>query len=143
MTTLPTTLHWPKLLHFDKIYALLALPVTDAITRMCLYAEVQRRQALTACALERYFLDHQFYPKTLSELMPAPPLDPLSGGPFSFSLTASGRYRLWAHGFDGKDDSGHVSLSAKSQYSNLSKANYLGDWTWCYEPVIPMAAPAE
>jgi hypothetical protein len=45
-----------------------------------------------------------------------------------------GRFVLWSVGLDGKDDAGKVTVDEKSS-AKLNKPEYLGDWTWQYEPV--------
>ena len=94
--------------------------------------------ALAALALERFFVKNARYPATLSELtpefLPAIPNDPCDGKPLRYRTTPAGRYQLWSVGFDGKDDEGKVTMDAKGTVK-LSKREYLGDWTWQYEPV--------
>jgi hypothetical protein len=125
----------PNLLNTPKLFPMFLMPTTKVIFEMCIHAETQRRQALTSCALERYHLEHHRYPATLAELSPSPPIDPLSGQSFSYKFTPKVGYQIWAFGFDGKDDSGHVPLSLSNKPIKLSKANYQGDWVWRYEPV--------
>lgn len=60
--------------------------------------------------------------------MPAIPLDPCDGKLLRYRTTPAGRYQLWSVAFDGKDDDGKGA-------AKLSKWEYVGDWTWQYEPV--------
>ena len=104
-------------------------------------AESVRHQALAACALERYFLQHHAYPPALSalvpELLPAVPADPVDDQPLRYRKTDDGRYMLWSIGFDLKDDGGKVNIEAgaKLSASKLYRSAYKGDWTWQYRPV--------
>jgi hypothetical protein len=125
----------PKPLHLDKVFAMLMMPTAETITCMYVHTEVERRQALTACALERFFLQYRRYPNTLAELPVPPPNDPLTDRAFSYRLTPSGRYQIWAFGFDGKDDGGKVMLPPDGKNPAPSNATFLGDWTWSYETV--------
>ena len=124
--------------HPDHIMARLILPSMTMVSGHALLQDVRRQQALAALALERYFVKHARYPATLTELtpefLPAILLDPCDGKPLRYRTTPAGRYQLWSVGFDGKDDDGKVTVDAKGA-AKLSKREYLGDWTWKYEPV--------
>lgn len=98
--------------------------------------------ALTATALERFFLMHNGYPETLDELVPSilttAPVDHLSNRPILYQLASNGRYKLWAVGFDGIDDGGNVMSDHFGEIgSNLRQSRYKGDWVWQYTPVKP------
>ncbi len=124
--------------HPDHLIARLILPAVSMISGHALLQEARRQQALAALALERFFLKHARYPAALAELtpefLPAIPLDPCDGKPLRYRTTPAGRYQLWSVGFDGKDDDGHVTLDAKGK-TKMNKREYVGDWTWQYEPV--------
>ena len=104
-------------------------------------AEALRRQALTACALERFYLLHQAYPASLAELTPTllatVPADPIDDQPLRYRKTDDGRYMLWCIGLDQKDDNGKVNLDPKDKQSisRVHHSTYKGDWTWQYTPV--------
>jgi len=124
--------------HPDYLFARLILPAVSVISGNALLQDARRQQALAALALERFFVKHARYPAALVELtpefLPAIPNDPCDGKPLRYRTTPAGRYQLWSVGFDGKDDDGKVTLDAKGA-AKLSKREYLGDWTWQYEPV--------
>ncbi|MES2598176.1 MAG: hypothetical protein V4662_22770 [Verrucomicrobiota bacterium] len=121
-----------RLLSFEKIVALLLMPSTEIVLHMGIHEEAQRRQALTACALELFQRQHGKYPASLAELSEAAPLDPVTDKAFGYKPTSDGRYQVWGIGFDGKDDGGSVPLSAKGKAPKLTHADYRGDWTWRY-----------
>lgn len=122
-------------LHPDYIMASMAVPAVTPVNASAALVQARERQALTAIALERFFLKHAKYPATLQELVPefapAVPLDPWDGKKVRYRTTAAGRYTLWCMGLDGKDDGGQVNKNGVAMRSAL----YLGDWTWQYEPV--------
>lgn len=126
------------LLHPDYIMARMVLPAISSVSATAALVQARERQALTAIALERFFLKHAKYPAALQELVPdfaaAVPLDPWDGKELRYRTTAAGRYMLWCVGFDGKDDDGKVTMDAQGA-TKLSKREYVGDWTWQYEPV--------
>jgi len=130
--------HSSMLRHPDYLFARLILPAVSQVSNNALLQDARRQQALAGLALERFFVKHARYPAMLAELtpefLPAIPNDPCDGKPLRYRTTPEGRYRLWSVGFDGKDDDGNVTLDAKGT-AKLSKRDYLGDWTWQYEPV--------
>lgn len=93
--------------------------------------------AIAACALERFYADHQAYPATLAELVPAyldrAPTDLIDGAPLRYARTADGRYRLYSVGWDGHDDGGQIALDKSGTKPDDAK----GDWVWQYEPTQP------
>lgn len=122
--TKPTTLHGVNLLasidpdqtmrqysfnpHYN--FANLVLPSIHKI-----YAKSLRIQQLcihitTACALERYYLEHQTYPPTLHalapEYTPEVPVDIMDRSELKYEHTEEGGFRLWSIGLDGKNDGG-------------------------------------
>ncbi|MDZ4402415.1 hypothetical protein [Prosthecobacter sp.] len=125
------------LLHADHIMARLMVPAVKQVSAHALLAQVRARQAMTAIALERFYLKHSRYPALLDELvpefLPAVPLDPCDGKALRYRVNNNGRYTLWSVAFDGKDDAGKVNPTA--DLSAMKKAGYLGDWAWQYEPV--------
>lgn len=126
------------LLHPDYLFARLILPAVGTVSSHALLLDARRQQVLAALALERFFGKHAHYPAALAELtpefLPAVPADPCDGKPMRYRLTPAGRYLLWSVGFDGKDDNGRVASDARNA-GKLNKPQYLGDWTWQYEPV--------
>ncbi len=80
-------------------------------------AEVRRQLAVTACALERYWLQHREYPTALSALVPEflaeVPVDPLhpgaskdSSAPLTYRRTDDGWFTLYSFGENQRDDGG-------------------------------------
>ncbi len=128
-------------LDLERLYAACVLPQNFMILERTFATEAVRRQALTACALERFYLQHQSYPASLSELtpalLPAVPADPMDDKPLRYRQTSDGRYMLWSIGFDGKDDGGKVNIGSREYPSpwDLYRRTYQGDWTWQYTPV--------
>jgi hypothetical protein len=126
-----------SILHPAWIFTCLSAPATSNVTLRVFAHESVRRQSLIAVALERWFLQHQSYPASLSELVPSllpmVPADPMDGKPMRYRLTPAGRYALWSIGCDGKDDQGKVT--EKTNANHLYKAAYQGDWAWQYEAV--------
>jgi len=76
-------------------------------------SETLRRLTVTAIALERYRLRHGRPPNDLDALVPellhAVPIDPMSGKPLAYRLTAGGTFTLYSAGEDGRDDGGDPS----------------------------------
>jgi len=122
------------LLHPDYVMASMVLPSITSVSASAALVQARDRQALTAIALERFFLKHAKYPAALQELVPefatAVPLDPWDGREMRYRTTPAGRYMLWCVGLDGTDDGGQVKNDVR-----MRSARYLGDWTWQYEPV--------
>jgi hypothetical protein len=99
-----------------------------------------RRQAIVACALERFFITNGRYLERLEALVPqflvSVPLDPVDQMPLRYNLAGSGRYRIWCIGMDGLDNDGQVNPGpGDNPASILSKPEYQGDWTWQYVPI--------
>ena len=126
------------LMYPDHVIANLVAPAYATIFQRMCRAEAYRRQALVACALERYFIQHHSYPLALPDLIPGllaqVPADPVDDKPLRYRQTADGRYMLWSIGFDETDDGGKVNADAtdKQAVSKMQKAGYKGDWTWQY-----------
>jgi hypothetical protein len=124
--------------HPDWIMARLLVPTVKQVSLSAWLAAARKQQALAATALERFFAKHGVYPAKVGELvpefLPAVPLDPCDGKPLRYRMTAAGRFTLWSISFDGQDDGGKVHVDAKGA-AKLNKREYLGDWTWQYEPV--------
>ena len=83
-------------------------------------------QARVACALERYRLARKTYPASLREglgaYLPEVPRDLMTGRDLGYERTASGGYRLWSLGWEGKDHAGNPGPDPR----NLA----LGNWCW-------------
>jgi hypothetical protein len=81
-------------------------------------------QARLAIALERYYLAHQEYPRSLDTLVPdylenLPP-EILTGERMHYDRTSPGSFLLWADGWDGKNDAG----------TPVKPGETGGDWVW-------------
>ncbi len=115
-------------------------------------------QAVAACALERYRLDHGSYPASLEALVPAyldrAPTDVIDGTPMGYRLTGDGRYVLWSVGWDGKDDGGSIEWPADRKWRKdaatppggqapafPTPVRERGDWVWQYAPAEPPDPP--
>jgi hypothetical protein len=99
-------------------------------------------EALTACALERYFLDHHAYPTELAALVPMylsrVPSDVIDGAPLRYRPTADGRYRLWEVGWNGRDEGGAVVWKTDGKHLDAEQ----GNWVWQYERLNPPSKPS-
>ena len=112
-------------------------PVYESVARKNAREQVGVDEALTACALERFYLDHQAYPSSLQALVPTylprVPTDVIDGAPLRYQATLDGRYRLWEVGWNGRDDGGAVAWNKEG--SRLDDKQ--GDWVWQYGPLAP------
>ena len=118
----------------STVVAKLSLPVYHTTALKVARVQTMVDQAMIACALERYFLDHQSYPASLGELAPTYlahiPTDLIDGQPVRYQLAPSGRYRLWTVGWNGTDEGGAVVYQKGTARPDLEQ----GDWVWQYEP---------
>ena len=130
-------------MHPDYFMAFSCLPGMLRMTDRIYSRDAIRRQAIIACALERYYLQHKTYPAALAELVPqfisSIPSDPMDDKPMRYCQTSDGRYMIWSVGFDQKDDNGKVNpgryRDGKLNVHDLYHRQYKGDWTWQYQPV--------
>ena len=142
----------------DTLLAKIALPVFSNIAKK--FAQIQTivDQAATACALEKYYLDHHAYPTTLAALAPKyldrVPNDVIDGAPMRYRLTVDGRYQLYSIGWDGRDDGGAIDwppdrkwrrtgggIPAAQEQPFPSPSRDQGDWVWQYAPAEPPEPP--
>jgi hypothetical protein len=115
-------------------------------------------QTVTACALEKYYLDHQAYPAGLAALAPRyldrVPNDVIDGAPLRYRLTVDGRYQLYSIGSDQEDGGGLIEWPAKRTWrraaSQMPNGDVIhppnpskdhGDWVWQYAPTSPPDPP--
>jgi hypothetical protein len=100
-------------------------------------ASIRRDQALIACALEQYHLQHQAYPDHLTQLvpslLPSVPTDLYDGNPMRYAPSKTGRYRVWSIGPDGIDNGG---TETDPDPRPLTTSKDLGDLIWSYEPPL-------
>jgi hypothetical protein len=127
--------------HLDEILAMIELRSMIFEIRRVVYDQGLVNEAIAACALERYRMEHNSYPDTLEAANRAGekdiPLD-VSGKPMGYRKTPDGRYALWCVGFDGKDDGGKrvITDPAHPERTRFADPDYLGDWVWDF-PVKP------
>jgi hypothetical protein len=119
----------------DSLLARLALPAMGQVKRSSALAENTRIQTLIACALELHFLQHGSYPPKIEDLANIS-ITAFDGTPMHYRPSADGRYRLWHSGPDGQDDDGALAAEKPQKKKDASprSTDYLGDWTWRYEP---------
>jgi hypothetical protein len=113
-------------LHRRSSYWFLArrlVPSVQSSLMVTAHAQAGVNEALIACALERFHLDHGAYPAALSQLVPQfiplQPTDPVNGEPLHFRVVGPRRFLLYSVGWDEKDDKGAAVDSAGN-----------GDWVW-------------
>jgi len=107
-----------------------------------IYAQTVDNQAVIACVLERYRIEHGGYPPSLDGLTLADgrplPRDVMTGQAIHYRPTEDGRYALWSAGLTGIDHGG-VRGTKLGQAATLqpNNENYAGDWVWDFrsEPV--------
>ena len=143
----------------DTLLARIYLPVFGSIYNKFAQAQTILDQAETACALEKYYLDHHAYPSALAALVPGyldrVPNDIIDNAPMRYRLTADGRYQLYSIGLDGHDDGGTIAwpldrnwrrdappLPDGREHPLPSPNRRHGDWVWQYAPAEPPDPPA-
>jgi hypothetical protein len=121
--------------HLDEIFAQVVVPGVSGVSRKAAYTQSVVNEAIAACALERYRIEHGTYPDTL-EAANRPeetsiPLDVISGKPMGYRKTPDGRYALWCVGLTGKDNGGKRILNKENpEWTRFSSPDYPGDWVW-------------
>jgi hypothetical protein len=125
--------------HLDQFLPLMVLSSWSSATRGVVYAQACVNQAIAACALERYRIEHGSYPNTLvAANHPGEkpiPLDVLSGKQMGYRKTPDGRYLLWCVSFSGIDHGGKRVLDKDDpEHTKFSSPTYEGDWVWSYSP---------
>ncbi len=112
-----------------------SLPIYSGVPSRVARTQAAVDEAATACALERFYLEHQAYPATLEDLAPSylehPPGDVIDGLPMRYAATPGGRYRLWEVGWNGTDENGKIVFYPKSSQPN----DHESDWVWQYDAV--------
>lgn len=119
--------------------AKICLPVSSSVAVKMAHGQAFIDQAVVACALERFYLDHQTYPPDLDALVPVYlgyiPADVIDGVPLRYQPTPDGRYRLWAVGWNGRDEGGKIVWQKDSSRPDDRQ----GDWVWQYEAALPQS----
>ena len=107
------------------------LGVIESIVSRAACTQTAVDEAVTACALERFWDEHLAYPARLEELVPAflprVPNDVIDGAPLRYRLTPDGRYCLYSIGSDGIDDGGKIAWEGNGRHDFKR-----GDWPWQY-----------
>lgn len=142
----------------DTLLAKIALPVFSGLAKKFAQTQAIVDQAVIACALEKYYLDHHAYPAALAALTPVyldqVPNDVIDGAPMRYRLTVDGRYQLYSIGWDGQDDGGAIDwppdrkwrrtgggIPAAQEQPFPSPSRDQGDWVWQYAPAEPPEPP--
>ena len=103
----------------------IALPAYDTFINRAKRAQFYADSARIGIAMERFFLKNGSYPGTLSSdelasfLSTPIPLDPFSGEPLKFQLTANNHFHFYSIGPNRKDESGLHRRDIEE-----------GDWIW-------------
>ena len=115
-----------------------AAPVFDTMLARSARTQAICDQEAIACALERFYLEHQTYPDHLDALVPGfldrVPTDVIDGAPMRYRRTPDGRYLLYSIGWNGRDDGGQVAWKEGPRLDDRA-----GDWVWQYQPLQPPA----
>jgi hypothetical protein len=111
--------------------AKLALPVYPSISMRTAATEVVLREAIVACALERFRLKRGGYPETLRELLPdylsQPVQDIFSDEALLYRREGGGSYILYSVGWNATDDGGAVATEPGTPNRRDDRD---GDWVW-------------
>ncbi len=124
------------------LFARFVLPGADYLLPLAARMQMACEQAQVACALERYYLDHQAYPDTLIALVPGylerVPNDLMDGAPMRYRRMGDGRYLLYSIGWNGRDDGGAVAWKSGTPSEPPDRPDdNEGDWVWQYTPLNP------
>ncbi len=126
----------PKPIHEYGVFAGMFLPALEKTLEKALTSQTLLRLAVVACALERYFLDHDRYPDSLDALSPAyladPPLDPMTRQPWFYARTGDRSFRLYSAGLNGIDEGGLVTRGGSS-----AKQSRKDDLAWIVREELP------
>lgn len=123
--------------HLDLMLAFQATGAVSSVSYKVIYTQSVENEAIAACALERYRIEHGAYPGTLEAANhpgePPIPLDILSGKPMGYRKTPDGRYILWCVGPSGVDHGGKRLLDPHHpEHTKFSAPAYQGDWVWSF-----------
>ena len=106
--------------------------------RQVIFSQAFNNLAITTCALERFYLENNIYPNTLSELIPnyiaTIPNDPIDDAPLRYIKDpANDRYKIYSIGFDATDNGGATHIGdEENDETRFRSTDYIGDWTWRY-----------
>lgn len=123
----------------DDLFALMAMPEVRGVAFRVIYTQSQINEAIAACALERYRIEHGAYPASLQAANhPGEkilPLDVISGKPMGYRRTPNGRYLLWCVALNNQDHGGTRVLDpANPATTKFADPSYTGDWVWDFPP---------
>jgi hypothetical protein len=117
----------------ERYYCLFSLSASiyKTLETWFAHAETLRRQAETACALERFRSIRGAYPRTLDRLVPEflskVPYELYSDAEMKYRLEGNDSYLLYSVGFDHKDDGG---ISVRPGKTGTASPREQPDWVW-------------
>jgi hypothetical protein len=120
----PSSLRW---LYTPLSKVLWTLP--GSVSRKMVEAETQRRLAELACRLEEFYLLHQNYPDSISEMGTLPEHlneEVLTGKPMHYRRENKS-YMLYSTGWDGID---HGGVRQSPPYEKDGVSNLRDEWDW-------------
>ncbi len=116
--------------------AQMVVPLQRKVFEKALQTQHHIELAKIAVALERHYLAHQAYPKTLAALaprwLPASPIDPMTHQPWKYQRLETTGFLLYSIGKDGIDHNGTFTTRKDSSDSPLQD-----DLGWRISPTIP------
>ena len=120
----------------SSFFAGMILPSLEPMSRRTAHAQAEVDQMIAACALERFYIDHQAYPDGLYALVPSyldrVPTDVIDGASMRYRRTDDGRYLLYSVGWDDRDGGGQVAWREGPRLDDQR-----GDWVWQYRELQP------
>jgi hypothetical protein len=127
----------PVLEGLDDVMAVITLSGVRGVIFRAIYAQSGINEAIAACALERYRIEHGSYPDSLQAANHAGetsiPMDAISGKSMGYRRTSNGKYMLWCVSLSGNDHGGKRVLDAKApRLTKFNDPSYTGDWVWDY-----------
>jgi hypothetical protein len=112
-----------------SFFVAIATPDYSRATRAVAQTQTEAKEALIACALERYRLANGKYPVTLAALTPqfiaAIPHDVITGEPLKYRLDGN-LFILYSVGWNETDDGGKIVMSKDGKSVDSAQ----GDWVW-------------
>jgi hypothetical protein len=104
----------------------LLMPAYERVTIKVARVQTMVDAARTACALERYRLEHGTFPDSLTN----GPMDVMDGKPLRYRKTSDGGYVLYSIGWNGVDDGGVTGFKKNRETGKESPDAETGDWVW-------------
>ncbi len=115
-----------ELSRFRHVLTLVTAPGLMNVFPKAASVETKMRQALIACAVQKYALSEKALPSSLDQLVPKflenVPRDVINGGPMHYRSDGK-EYVLWSVGWNERDDGGEGSPNERSPEKKL-------DWVW-------------